>query len=129
MRLSEIIVEHGDKWERDSDGNGIGWGFKDDEREARKYGYRTGDRSGPGNKLLAPDEAGKMYGDSLDGAEELEEIKVTKTVAGKRASASQTLAGKLKKKKPNQGKKPVELHKMKDAKELANNLLKGQYKS
>ena len=73
-----------------------------------------------------PDCKGTGY---WDDKEELEEIKVTKTVAGKRASASQTLAGKLKKKMPNQGKKPVELDKMKDAKELANNLLKGQYKS
>ena len=63
------------------------------------------------------------------GKEELEEIKVTKTVAGKRAAPSQTLAGKLKKKKPNQGKPAVEIHKHKDCKELANNLLKGQYKS
>lgn len=71
-----------------------------------------------------------VHGDTTDEKHvELDEIKVTKTVAGKRASASQTLAGKLKKKMPNQGKKPVELDKMKDAKELANNLLKGQYKS
>jgi len=71
---------------------------------------------------------GPEHGMSKD-VEELEEIKVTKTLAGKRATASQTLAGKQKKKKPNQGKPAVELDKNKDCKELANNLLKGQYKS
>lgn len=60
---------------------------------------------------------------------DLEEIKVTKTVAGKVKTPTETLAGKLKKKQPKQGKKPVEIHKHKDAKELANNILKGEYKS
>jgi len=59
----------------------------------------------------------------------LSEIKVTKTVAGKVKTPTETLAGKLKKKQPKQGKKPVEIHKHKDAKELANNILKGEYKS
>lgn len=70
-----------------------------------------------------PDCKGEGYFDKL------EEIKVTKTLAGKQKSPIETMAGKLNKKKPNQGKKPVEIHKHKDAKELANNILKGQYKS
>lgn len=107
MRLSEILKE---ERERCTTCDGLGKEFVGDD-------------------LLVfdcPDCKGTGY---WDDKEELEELKVTKTVAGKRASASQTLAGKLKKKMPNQGKKPVELDKMKDAKELANNLLKGQYKS
>ncbi len=59
----------------------------------------------------------------------LSEIKVTKTLAGKQKSPIETMAGKANKKKPNQGKKPVELDKHKDCKELANNILKGEYKS
>lgn len=121
----EELEEHGDKWERDSEGKGIGWGFKDDEREARKYGHRTGDRSGPGSKLLTPDEAAEMYSGSED---ELEERKVTKTLAGRKQTPSRQLAMKKKKTSPNQGKKPVELDKAaKSMKDLSNELLKGEY--
>lgn len=59
--------------------------------------------------------------------EELEEIKVTKTVAGSRQPPSRKLAMKNKKKSPNQGKKAVELDKNPDAKDLANITLKGEY--
>jgi len=59
--------------------------------------------------------------------EELEERKVTKTLAGKKQSPSRELAMNLKKKSPNQGKKPVEIDKMPDAKDLANITLKGEY--
>ena len=57
----------------------------------------------------------------------LEEIKVTKTLAGKKQSPSRQLAMKLKKQSPNQGKKPVELDKMRNAKDLATIQLKGEY--
>lgn len=59
--------------------------------------------------------------------EELEEIKVTKTLAGRRQSPSRQLAMKNKKKSPNQGKKAVELDKNPTAKDLANITLKGEY--
>lgn len=59
--------------------------------------------------------------------EELDEIKVTKTLAGKRSTPSRDLAMKNKKKSPNQGKPPVEIHKRRGAKELANIQLKGEY--
>ena len=59
--------------------------------------------------------------------DELEERKVTKTLAGKKQSPSRELAMKNKKKSPNQGKKPVELDKMPNAKDLANIQLKGEY--
>lgn len=58
---------------------------------------------------------------------ELEEVKVTKTLAGKRSTPSRDLAMKNKKKSPNQGKPPVEIHKRRGAKELANIQLKGEY--
>jgi len=106
MRLSEILKE---EKERCITCDGLGKEYVGDEQ----LGF------------TCPDCKGTGYWDK----EELEEIKVTKTVAGKRKSPIETMAGKLNKKKPNQGKKPVELHKNKDAKELANNILKGQYKS
>jgi len=59
--------------------------------------------------------------------EDLDEIKVTKTLAGKRSTPSRDLAMKNKKKSPNQGKPPVEIHKRRGAKELANIQLKGEY--
>lgn len=59
--------------------------------------------------------------------EQLEEIKVTKTLAGKRQTPSRDLAMKRKKQSPNQGKPPVEIHKRRGAKELANIQLKGEY--
>jgi hypothetical protein len=59
--------------------------------------------------------------------EELEEVKVTKTLAGKRSTPSRDLAMKHKKKSPNQGKPAVEIHKRRGAKELANIQLKGEY--
>ena len=58
---------------------------------------------------------------------ELEEIKVTKTVAGSKQPPSRKLAMDKKKKSPNQGKKPVEIDKMPDAKDLATITLKGEY--
>jgi len=58
----------------------------------------------------------------------LSEIKVTKTLAGKRKRPSETLAAKQKKKKKNQGEGPVSL-KTRDAHELANITLKGEYTS
>jgi predicted RNA-binding Zn-ribbon protein involved in translation (DUF1610 family) len=60
--------------------------------------------------------------------EDLEEIKVTKTLAGKRKRPSETLAGKLNKKKKNAGAPAVSL-KTRDAHELANITLKGEYTS
>lgn len=60
--------------------------------------------------------------------EELEEIKVTKTLAGKRKRPSETLAGKKNKEKKNAGKPAVSL-KTRDAHELANITLKGEYTS
>jgi len=107
MRLFELMSEESPEKERCVTCDGLGKELVGDDQLV----------------FDCPDCKGKGYFDKI------EEIKVTKTVAGKRATASQTLAGKLKKKKPNQGKKPVELHKNKDCKELANNLLKGQYKS
>lgn len=60
--------------------------------------------------------------------EELEEIKVTKTLSGRTQTPSRKLAMDKKKKSPNQGKKPVELDKAaKSMKELSNELLKGEY--
>ena len=60
--------------------------------------------------------------------EELKERKVTKTLAGKRKKPTETLAAKNKKKKKNQGEGPVSL-KTRDAHELANIELKGEYTS
>lgn len=60
--------------------------------------------------------------------EELEELKVTKTLAGKVKSPTETLAGKANKKKKNAGKPAVSL-KTRDAHELANIQLKGEYTS
>ena len=59
--------------------------------------------------------------------DDLEERKVTKTMAGKQQRPIDKLAVDTKKKKPNQGKKPVELDKFKDTKDLANEILKGEY--
>jgi len=64
----------------------------------------------------------------LDDVEELEEIKVTKTLAGKRKKPTETLAGKKNKEKKNAGKPAVSL-KTRDAHELANIQLKGEYTS
>lgn len=61
------------------------------------------------------------------GLEALEEIKVTKTLAGKKSTPSRDLAMDQKKKSPNQGKKPVEIDKIPDAKDLATITLKGEY--
>ena len=59
--------------------------------------------------------------------EELDERKVTKTMAGKQQRPVDKLAVDTKKKKPNQGKPPVELGKTKDTKALADEILKGEY--
>lgn len=59
--------------------------------------------------------------------DELEERKVTKTVAGSKQPPSRKLAMDRKKKSPNQGKQAVEIDKMPDAKDLANITLKGEY--
>ena len=69
---------------------------------------------------------GPEHGMSKDD-EELEERKVTKTMAGKQQRPIDKLAVDTKKKKPNQGKEPVELDKFKDTKDLANEILKGEY--
>jgi len=62
------------------------------------------------------------------GKEELEEIKVTKTLAGKKQTPSRQLAMDKKKKSPKQGKKPVEPDKAaKSMKDLSNEILKGEY--
>ncbi len=58
----------------------------------------------------------------------IDEIKVTKTVAGKKQTPSRNLAMDQKKKSPKQGKKPVELDKtVKSMKDLSNEILKGEY--
>ena len=60
--------------------------------------------------------------------EELEEIKVTKTVSGKNQTPSRRLAMAKKKKSPNQVKPPVEIGKFtKSMKDLSNEILKGEY--
>lgn len=65
---------------------------------------------------------------TLISKQELEEIKVTKTVAGKKQTPSRQLAMKKKKTSPNQGKEPVELDKVtKSMKDLSNEILKGEY--
>ena len=66
-------------------------------------------------------------GDGYLEEEELEERKVTKTMAGKQQRPVDKLAVDTKKKKPNQGKPPVELGKTKDTKALADEILKGEY--
>ena len=72
-----------------------------------------------------PDCKGVGY---FDKKEELEEIKVTKTLAGKKQTPSRQLAMDRKKKSPKQGKQTVELDKAaKSMKELSNELLKGEY--
>ena len=68
-----------------------------------------------------PDCKGEGYFDQV------EERKVTKTLAGKQQKPSRKLAMDKKKKSPNQGKKPVEIDKMPDAKDLATITLKGEY--
>jgi len=60
--------------------------------------------------------------------DELEERKVTKTMAGKQQKPSQKLAMDRKKKSPNQGKPPVELEKTtKCVKNLSDEIVKGEY--
>ena len=64
----------------------------------------------------------------FDQTQELDEIKVTKTLAGKKQTPSRQLAMDKKKKSPKQGKKPVELDKTaKSMKDLSNEILKGEY--
>ena len=73
--------------------------------------------------FVCPDCKGTGYWED----EELEERKVTKTMAGKQQRPIAKLAVDTKKKKPNQGKDPVELDKLKGTKDLANEILKGEY--
>ena len=80
---------------------------------------------GTGKQLVGDDQLVFDCPDCKD--EELEERKVTKTMAGKQQRPIDKLAVDTKKKKPNQGKEPVELDKFKDTKDLANEILKGEY--
>ena len=106
MRLSEILKE---EKERCTTCDGLGKELVGDDQLV----FDCPDCKGTG-----------YWGDK----EELEEIKVTKTLAGKRKSPIETLSAKQKKKKKNQGEGPVNF-KTKDAHELANITLKGEYTS
>lgn len=109
MRLSEILREESSKRERCLTCDGLGKEFVGDEQLV----------------FDCPDCKGVGY---FDKKEELEEIKVTKTVSGKKQTPSRQLAMDRKKKSPKQGKKPVELNKSaKSMKDLSNELLKGEY--
>ncbi len=106
MRLSEIVKE---EKERCTTCDGLGIELVGDEQLV----FDCPDCKGTGN---------------FDEKEELEEIKVTKTLAGKKQMPSRQLAMDKKKKSPNQGKKPVELDKSaKSMKDLSNELIKGEY--
>lgn len=109
MRLSEILKEQSPEKERCPTCDGLGKEIVGDSQLV----------------FDCPDCKGAGY---FDKKEELEEIKVTKTVSGKKQTPSRQLAMDKKKKSPNQGKKPVELDKSaKSMKELSNELLKGEY--
>jgi len=109
MRLSEILKEESSEKERCITCDGLGKELVGDSQLV----------------FDCPDCKGVGY---FDKKEELEEIKVTKTLAGKRKSPTETLAGKMNKKKKNAGKPAVSL-KTRDAHELANITLKGEYTS
>jgi len=106
MRLSEILKE---EKERCTTCDGLGKELVGDDQLV----FDCPDCKGTG-----------YWGDK----EELEEIKVTKTLAGKRKKPTETMAGKANKKKKNAGKPDVSL-KTRDAHELANITLKGEYTS
>ena len=81
---------------------------------------------GTGKQLVGDDQLVFDCPDCKD--EELEERKVTKTLAGRKQTPSQKLAMDRKKKSPNQGKDPVEIGKVtRSMKDLANIELKGEY--
>jgi len=110
MRLAEIIKE---EKERCITCDGLGKEYVGDEM----LGF------------TCPDCKGEGYIDTeVFEKEELEEIKVTKTLAGKRKKPTETMQGKLNKKKKNAGAPEVSL-KTRDAHELANITLKGEYTS
>ena len=80
---------------------------------------------GTGKQLVGDDQ---LVFDCPDcDGEELDERKVTKTMAGKQETPIQKLATDSKKKSPNQGKKPVDIHNVMDVKALADITLKGEY--
>ncbi len=106
MRLSEIVKE---EKERCTTCDGLGKELVGDEQLV----------------FDCPDCKGTGY---WNDKEELEEIKVTKTLAGKKQMPSRQLAMDKKKKSPKQGKEPEELNKAaKSMKDLSNEILKGEY--
>jgi DnaJ-class molecular chaperone len=115
MRAYELLKESGPERERCVTCDGLGKEYVGDEQ----LGF------------TCPDCKGEGY---FDKKEELEEIKVTKTLAGKRTKPSQDLATKAKmtkKKKDSKGKvvKDASTPMNRNVHDLANITLKGEYRS